>query len=186
MANVLFKRGDTATINGTAVTDGQLLYDTTTGQHYIDSDSTRKEVGKPVVNTTAEVSAITADYIPCGTKPVKELITSLNGEISKTTPILLWENPNPTVAFPSQTINFSSSEYEFYEVFCKENLTAQATFVVSAKSLRGFSSAALSPNTTHRRFTRVSDTSFSVETAYTGGEMTNNSVLIPIKIIGYK
>ena len=99
MANVLFKRGDTATITGTAITDGQLLYDTTTGRHYVDVGSTRKEVGKVVdtalsttstnaisngaitssiVNTTAEVSAITADYIPCGTKPVKELIQSLN------------------------------------------------------------------------------------------------------------
>ena len=99
MANVLFKRGNTATITGTAITDGQLLYDTTTGRHYVDVGSTRKEVGKVVdttlsttstnaisngaitssiVNTTAEVSAITADYIPCGTKPVKELIQSLN------------------------------------------------------------------------------------------------------------
>lgn len=98
MANVLFKRGNTATINGTAISDGQLLYNTTTGQQYIDSGSTRKEVGKPVdttlsttstnaiannaltnsiINTTAEVSAITADNIPCGTKPVKELINSL-------------------------------------------------------------------------------------------------------------
>ena len=47
MANVLFRRGDTATINGTAITDGQLLYDTTNGRHYIDVGSTRKEVGTP-------------------------------------------------------------------------------------------------------------------------------------------
>ena len=77
MANVLFIRGNTATINGTAITDGQLLYNTTTGQHYIDNGSTRVEVGKPVVNTMAEVSAITVDNIPCGTKPVKELNDSL-------------------------------------------------------------------------------------------------------------
>ena len=104
MANVLFKRGDTATITGTAITDGQLLYDTTTGRHYVDVGSTRKEVGKVVdtalsttstnaisngaitssiVNTTAEVSAITADYIPCGTKPVKELIQSLKSGFVK-------------------------------------------------------------------------------------------------------
>ena len=96
--NVKFIKGDTATINGTAITDGQLLYNTITGQHYIDNESTRVEVGKPVdsalsttstnaiannaittsiINTTAEVSAITADNIPCGTKPVKELITNL-------------------------------------------------------------------------------------------------------------
>ena len=96
--NVKFIKGNTAKINGTAITDGQLLYDTTAGLHYIDVGSTRKEVGKPIdtalsttstnaiannaitnsiINTTAEVSAITASNIPCGTKPVKELINSL-------------------------------------------------------------------------------------------------------------
>ena len=77
--NVKFIKGDTAKINDTSVTDGQLLYNTTTGQHYIDNESTRVEVGKPVVNTSAEVLAITEDNIPCGTKPVKELIQSLDG-----------------------------------------------------------------------------------------------------------
>ena len=97
--NVKFIKGDTAKINGTTIVDGQLLYDTTTGLHYIDNESTRVEVGKPVdsalsttstnaiannaitnsiINTTAEVSAITASNVPCGTKPVKELITNLN------------------------------------------------------------------------------------------------------------
>ena len=85
--NVKFIKGDTAKINSTAITDGQLLYNTTTGQHYIDNESTRIEVGKPekpekpVVNTMAEVSAITVDNIPCGTKPVKELNKNL-GNIS--------------------------------------------------------------------------------------------------------
>ena len=76
--NVKFIKGNTAKINSTAIADGQLLYNTTTGQHYIDNESTRVEVGKPVVNTIAEVSAITVDNIPCGTKPVKELNESLS------------------------------------------------------------------------------------------------------------
>ena len=75
--NVKFIKGDTATLAGVAIVDGQLLYNTTTGQHYIDNESSRVEVGKPVVNTTAEVSAITVDNIPCGTKPVKELTQNL-------------------------------------------------------------------------------------------------------------
>ena len=104
MANVLFKRGNTATIDGTAITDGQLLYNTTTGQHYIDSGSTRIEVGKPVVNTTAEVSAITADNIPCGTKPVKELITSLNGLNKNLTWINIYTGAIATIS----NINLSS------------------------------------------------------------------------------
>lgn len=97
--NVKFIKGNTAKISGTTIVDGQLLYDTTAGLHYIDNGSTRIQVGTSVdsalsttstnaiannaitnsiINTTAEVSAITEDYIPCGTKPVKELITNLN------------------------------------------------------------------------------------------------------------
>lgn len=97
--NVKYTRGDTAFIAGTTIQDGQLLYNTVTGQHYEDVGTTRKEVGKivdttlsttstnavanraitgSIVNTLAEVNAITANSIPCGTKPLKELSTSLD------------------------------------------------------------------------------------------------------------
>ena len=111
--NVKFIKGDTAKINSTAIADGQLLYNTTTGQHYIDNESTRVEVGKPVdsalsttstnaiankaitnsiINTMAEVSAITEPNIPCGTLAAKELnsilttyseITTGSGELGE-------------------------------------------------------------------------------------------------------
>ena len=90
--NVKYTRGDTAFIAGTTIQDGQILYNTVTGQHYEDVGSTRIEVGKivdttlsttstnavansaitgSIVNTTAGVLTETNDYVPCGTKPVK-------------------------------------------------------------------------------------------------------------------
>ena len=95
MANVLFRRGDTATINSTAIVDGQLLWNTVTGEIWEDVGTSRISCGKlvdtslnptspnavsnqavtgSIINTREEVLAITANYIPCGTKPVKELL----------------------------------------------------------------------------------------------------------------
>lgn len=48
MANVLFKRGNTATINGTAIADGQLLYNTQTRTQYLDDGTTRLQIGQTV------------------------------------------------------------------------------------------------------------------------------------------
>ena len=98
MANVKYTRGNTAFIAGTTIQDGQMLFNTTTGQQYLDIDaSTRKEIGKvadttlsttstnavansaitgSIVNTMADVNAITNNYIPCGTNAVKELSNS--------------------------------------------------------------------------------------------------------------
>lgn len=95
--NVLFKRVTTAIRGTEAIQDGKILLDYERPSIYVDNGSTRVELTprdtalsttstnaiannaltNSIINTTAEVSAITADNIPCGTKPVKELITSL-------------------------------------------------------------------------------------------------------------
>ena len=93
-----------AVIDALPIIDGQILLTTdqaTNNEIYVDDGVTRKLIFKginvdsalsttstnaiannaitnSIINTTVEVSAITADNIPCGTKPVKELITSLN------------------------------------------------------------------------------------------------------------
>lgn len=98
--NVLFKRVTTAIRGTEAIQDGKILLDYERPSIYVDNGSTRVELTprdtslsttstnaiannaltNSIINTTAEVSAITADNIPCGTKPVKELINSLTGE----------------------------------------------------------------------------------------------------------
>lgn len=97
--NVLLKYGDTSVISGETIQQGKILIDTQNGEISIDKDGTTRlpltptvdtalsttstnpiannAITNSIVNTTAEVSAITADNIPCGTKPVKELINSL-------------------------------------------------------------------------------------------------------------
>ena len=99
---VKLKDVTTAELATEAIEAGKILIDTDNGSMYLDkvSGTTRIPIGKDaldtalsttshnaienqaltnsIINTTAEVSAITADNIPCGTKPVKELITNLN------------------------------------------------------------------------------------------------------------
>ena len=95
--NVLFKRVTTAIRGTEAIQDGKILLDYERPSIYVDNGSTRVELTprdtalsttstnaiannaltNSIINTTAEVNAITADNIPCGTKPVKELNTSL-------------------------------------------------------------------------------------------------------------
>ena len=71
--NVKFIRGDTAKINSTAIADGQLLWNTATGEIWEDVGTGRVSCGRLVANTLAEALSITEEGIPCGTLVVKEL-----------------------------------------------------------------------------------------------------------------
>ena len=104
MANetVLFKRGDSATINSTPVTDGQILFDTSgNGKMYLDNGTDRLEMGGAItvdaslsktstnaiqnkavtgniLNSLAEVSAATQQNTIAGALALKEVNSSLN------------------------------------------------------------------------------------------------------------
>ena len=103
MANetVLFKRGDSATITSTPVTDGQILFDTSgNGKMYLDNGTDRLEMGGAItvdaslsktstnaiqnkavtgniLNSLAEVSAATQQNTIAGALALKELNASL-------------------------------------------------------------------------------------------------------------
>ena len=107
MANetVLFKRGDSATITSTPVTDGQILFDTSgNGKMYLDNGTDRLEMGGAItvdaslsktstnaiqnkavtgniLNSLAEVSAATQQNTIAGALALKEVNSSL-GDIS--------------------------------------------------------------------------------------------------------
>lgn len=58
MGNVLFTRGNTATINATPITDGQILYNTTAGTQYLDNGTTRIQIGQNItVDAVLNVSS---------------------------------------------------------------------------------------------------------------------------------
>ena len=106
MANetVLFKRGDSATINSTPVTDGQILFDTSgNGKMYLDNGTNRLEMGGAItvdaslsktstnaiqnkavtgniLNSLAEVSAATQQNTIAGALALKEGLTNEDGE----------------------------------------------------------------------------------------------------------
>ena len=103
MANetVLFKRGDSATITSTPVTDGQILFDTSgNGKMYLDNGTDRLEMGGAItvdaslsktstnaiqnkavtgniLNSLAEVSAATQQNTIAGALALKEVNESL-------------------------------------------------------------------------------------------------------------
>lgn len=106
MANetVLFKRGDSATITSTPVTDGQILFDTSgNGKMYLDNGTDRLEMGGAItvdaslsktstnaiqnkavtgniLNSFAEVSAATQQNTIAGALALKEGLTNENNE----------------------------------------------------------------------------------------------------------
>ena len=108
MANetVLFKRGDSATITSTPVTDGQILFDTSgNGKMYLDNGTDRLEMGGAItvdaslsktstnaiqnkavtgniLNSLAEVSAATQQNTIAGALALKEVNNSLAGLFS--------------------------------------------------------------------------------------------------------
>lgn len=109
MANetVLFKRGDSATITSTPVTDGQILFDTSgNGKMYLDNGTDRLEMGGAItvdaslsktstnaiqnkavtgniLNSLAEVSAATQQNTIAGALALKEVNSSLSVVESK-------------------------------------------------------------------------------------------------------
>ena len=109
MANetVLFKRGDSATITSTPVTDGQILFDTSgNGKMYLDNGTDRLEMGGAItvdaslsktstnaiqnkavtgniLNSLAEVSAATQQNTIAGALALKEVNASLTADTLK-------------------------------------------------------------------------------------------------------
>lgn len=103
MATVLFKRGDSATITSTPVTDGQILFDTSgNGKMYLDNGTDRLEMGGAVtvdaslsktstnavqnkavtgniLNSLEEVSAATQQNTIAGALALKKVNSNLGG-----------------------------------------------------------------------------------------------------------
>lgn len=63
--NVKFIKGDTATISGTTIVDGQLLWDTTTGATYMDVATVRKPTGRSASQTLTDgdTNAVSGDAV---------------------------------------------------------------------------------------------------------------------------
>ncbi len=105
---------------------------------------------------------------------------------------ILWENPNPTAnKFTAQNITLSSSDYNYYEVFCVWSSAVNRTCSTGlAKKGTGCIACFVSSHSFYRTFNYSTDTEISVgagtEIVITSGaSSTNNEWFIPIMVIGY-
>ena len=129
MANetVLFKRGDSATITSTPVTDGQILFDTSgNGKMYLDNGTDRLEMGGAItvdaslsktstnaiqnkavtgniLNSLAEVSAATQQNTIAGALALKEVNSSLGTYYDEETSTLYIQGGTSNYSYDSNT-----------------------------------------------------------------------------------
>lgn len=103
------------------------------------------------------------------------LLDSLNAKIGG---ILLWENPNPKVAFGAQTINLSSSDFDFYDLYWATAINNN--YISVNRSLKGHGTTLVTANADKTASRRQIDGSLVTQLKVSDG------VGIPIKIIGYK
>lgn len=93
---------------------------------------------------------------------------------------LLWENPNPTSAFPAQGITLANDNYDLLLI-----TTASGISTIAEKG-RTLQLVYTNSNLTgERRVTYVSDTSLNVGNATYNGA-TSNTYLIPVAVYGIK
>lgn len=108
---------------------------------------------------------------------------------------ILWTNENPTISFSSQTVTLSSSDYDFIEIIYKTATNATECYS-SGKLLKGYGTklfdcyaGAQYTYGRSRDMVYVSDTSLTFDdgkrSTY-GNAGTDNNMIIPLYIIGYK
>ena len=122
--------------------------------------------------------------------------TTVDNELGGLNAKILWENPDPTVAFGPQSITLNSSDYNYYEIICSFN--PDASVALSTKSIKGRGCALqrTAVNTagmatiSYRIVKYISDTELafdnSLNSSSSGKPTVANTTLVPIHILGYK
>lgn len=118
----------------------------------------------------ADFEALMAEHDAVFTQKMAELDTYMQG-------VLLWENPDPTVEFPAQTIALDLSQYKRVEIAVKDWNSSRV----------------------YRTYVRIGDESFlrtspdntrgcrvSTDGIYFGDGNPNSKYATPIQIYGYK
>lgn len=103
---------------------------------------------------------------------------------------LLWENPSPNSDFGKQTIELSSSDYDYLKFYyfvdgsyaclgVQETLKGYGTKLINV-SYSGSTAVSIMRNVTY-----ISDTSYDIKGSTTNGT-ANNSLNVPYRIYGFK
>ena len=134
---------------------------------------------------------------------IKSVVNNNATELSNLQPVLLWTNSSPTSSFAAQTITLDTSmaNFDCYEIICKnsvgtsgddDNRTMSSGLLLKGNGTRlSFSYAGSGGvNTRSRAVSYSTDTTLSFATAYSAAGTTawvqNNSLLVPLYVIGYK
>lgn len=122
---------------------------------------------------------------------IKSVVNNNANELTNIMGKILWNNPNPTVSFSSQTITLSTNDYDMYEVIFYGSGTGADT--MSSGRIPKGENAFLQQvydlgdgsQIRNRSVKYVSDISLNITEGTLNGN-SNNTQNIPIYIIGYK
>lgn len=152
-------------------------------------------------NTSPGISADNLDHIETGIEDAHEDISTVATNILAISLKKLWENENPTGDFNTQNITLSSDDYDYLIFFWKQGKNVSR--LDSTMILKGYgaylnmaSDYPIGSNNYKvasyvRDVTRVSDTSYTIDTCYARyGDSTTRPTydanIIPIAIYGGK
>lgn len=208
--SVIAFRGTTEEINQRDIIDGQLLYDTTTGETYIDVGSQRISTGSGnAIHIGSDTPSNPSTQIWIDPNEPLQLIgtevtNSMEGTESNKAPSvqavknyinskmqILWTNPDPTQEISEITnISLASSDYDMIEIYYVQETNKQ-DLMYSIKILKGKSTRMRISTTDganiYRGITYISDTSYRIDLPYSDVSLPNiYSLVIPVYIIGYK
>ena len=121
----------------------------------------------------------------------KVCLNNVNQSLNGLLPQLLWENPNPTSEFVTQTISLDLSAYRFVEIYANEVCTK-----VYVGGYGRMTTISLTENDTSigvlgiNRSVQVTSNGITIDICrycHVGAVTTiNNSFLIPLRIYGIK
>lgn len=153
---VTFFKGTTSQVNNKEITDGQLLYNTETGETAMDDDGERIITGSGnvvVVSEDEPTNIATKEWI----KPsemvdyaASYVVDTMDGQATNQSPSvhaskeyinnirgnILWQNPSPSSSFSSQEITLESNDYDMLELIWKSS--ASENFLHSCKIPKGY------------------------------------------------
>lgn len=141
------------------------------------------------LNTTsvANINKVSASDL----NEIKGVVNNNSVILQNTLGKSLWENPNPTASFSSQTITLSESlaNYSCYEILFRQNKTSTNERYMSTGKIPVGHGTILSYVTSSNYYrptgTTVSGNTIYFENAY-ADSTANNENVIPVYVIGYK
>lgn len=148
---------------------------------------------KSAINVNPDI----ADTNKVNAADMNEIKTEVNDNYSKITGVqgeIVWTNSNPTSNFGAQSVNLTKSldTGDCYEIFCRQS-TGNGRIISSGKVPVGhgtFIANPLSLNQYRGTAENTSGSTISFTAGYSanpdGSFTENNSLVIPMYIIGYK